>query len=362
MLQKTDIVKPFDPSQIDVDIAVINMGYLLEQLSYGRIDLMPDFQRSGDLWKPYQKSRLIESILLGLPLPSFYFSEYYDEEAGQSKYQVIDGQQRLSALVEFVFDQSLRLTGLQFLKQYEGRTWDELGKVEQMNFKSLKITINTLRKSTPANVKYVIFQRVNTAGIPLTPQEMRWALNQGRATRLLTIMAANHNFRAATCYSVSPKRMDDLDYANRFLAFYLCYEQYSEYTNLDDFLNASLEKVNEMDQFQIDVIADAFSESMRTCVAIFGNDAFRKRYREGDRRRQLSKAVFDTISVNIAKLNTQEKQVLVDRKDEVKQKLMELFWDPKFGQSVSTGTGNVFAVSTRFDMVKQMINDILNHA
>lgn len=362
MLQKTDIVKPFDPSQIDVDISVINMGYLLDQLSYGRIDLMPDFQRSGDLWKPYQKSRLIESILLGLPLPSFYFSEYYDEEEGQSKYQVIDGQQRLTALVEFVYEQSFRLTELQFLKQYEGRTWDELGRVEQMNFKSLKITINTLRKGTPPNVKYVIFQRVNTAGIPLTPQEMRWALNQGKATQLLMIMATNLNFRAATCYSVSPKRMDDLDYANRFLAFYLCYEHYSEYTNLDDFLNASLEIVNEMDKSKIDDIAEAFSESMRTCVAIFGNDAFRKRYRVEDRRRQLSKAVFDTISVNIAKLSDQEKQELVDRKDEMKRKLMELFWNSKFGSSVSTGTSNAFAVSTRFDMVKQLINDILTHA
>ena len=362
MLEKTDIVKPFDPSQIDVEIRVSYMGDILEKLQNGEIDMRPEFQRSSELWKPHQKSRLIESILLGLPLPSFYFSEYYDDKSGMSKYQVIDGLQRLTTIMEFVYERSFRLTGLQFLKNYEGRTWDELSKVEQMNFRALKLSVNILRKGTPDMVKYVIFQRVNTAGVPLTPQEMRWALNQGRATRLLMSMSKNQNFRIATCFRVSQLRMEDLDYANRFLAFYLFYDQYTERTNLDDFMNACLERVNKMDPFQIEFLENLYSDTMRVCTEIFGNDAFRKRYRVEDRRRQLSKAVFDTVSVNIAKLSTDDRQLLIDKRSEVKQSMMELFNTPKFNQSVSTGTSNPLAVVTRFEMIKEMFQYILSHA
>lgn len=362
MLQKTDIEKPFDPSLIDVDISVVNMGYLLDQISYGFIDFRPDFQRASNLWKPVQKSRLIESVLLGLPLPSFYFSEYYDEKVGRSKLQVIDGLQRLCALVDFVFERSLRLTGLQFLKQYEGRRWDELGTVEQMNFRSLKITINTLRKGTPSNVKYVIFQRVNTAGIPLSPQEMRWALNQGPATAMLVDMASHPSFRIATCGGVSRKRMEDLDYANRFAAFYLYMDRYFDYGSLDDFLNAALERINEFDSSRISEVEEAFAISMYTCADIFGNDAFRRRVRPEDRRRRISKALFDALSVNIARLMGEERQQLIVKKEDVKQSLMHLFGHPQFNDAISTGTGNTKSVFVRFMMIDEMIKNILKNA
>ena len=362
MLQKTDIVNPFDPSLIDVDIAVVNMGYLLDILKNGFIELKPDFQRASDLWSLRKKSRLIESILLGLPLPSFYFSEYVESETKTIKYQVIDGQQRLCAIREFFLLKTMHLQELQFLKKYENCGWDDLGIVEQMNFKSLKITINTLRKSTPANVKYVIFQRVNTAGIPLTPQEMRWALNQGIATKLLRRMAQDINFKRATCFSIPSKRMEDLDYANRFIAFYMDLKQYGLYESLDDFLNVNLERVNSMDAMQIQILEDAYSSSMRICREIFGNDAFRKRFHVGDRRRPLSKALFDALSVNVAKLNDAQKSLLVQRKARVKVMLMELCNTPKFLNAISTGTGNVQAVSTRFSMLNEEIKKILEYA
>ena len=69
------ITKPFNPNEIDVDISTVNLGSLIEQLENDEIDLQPDFQRAADVWNNIKKSRLIESILLGLPLPSFYFSE-----------------------------------------------------------------------------------------------------------------------------------------------------------------------------------------------------------------------------------------------------------------------------------------------
>ena len=143
------ITKPFNPNEIDVDIATVNLGSIIEQLENDEIDLKPDFQRSADVWNPIMKSRLIESILLGLPLPSFYFSE----DAITKKLSVIDGLQRLCAIRDFVLkantNEALKLQGLQFLKNFEGKTYLELERPEIKRIKALKISMNTLRKGTP---------------------------------------------------------------------------------------------------------------------------------------------------------------------------------------------------------------------
>ena len=172
------ITKPFNPNDIDVDISTINLGSVIEQLENEEIDLQPDFQRATDVWDNTKKSRLIESILLGLPLPSFYFSE----DSVTKKLSVIDGLQRLCAIRDFILkpkdENPLVLQNLQFLKDFEGKTYLELERPDIRRIKALKITMNILRKTTPNDVKFIIFQRVNTAGEPLTQQEMRHALNQ----------------------------------------------------------------------------------------------------------------------------------------------------------------------------------------
>ena len=116
--------------------------------------------------------------------------------------------------------------------------------------KSLKITKNTLRKNTPQNVKLVIFQRVNTAGVPLTPQEMRNALYQKKATDLLKSMVALESFKAVTGGKIPSKRMADCDFANRFLAFYLYKDKYYGY--LDEFMGETLGEINKMSQIEIE--------------------------------------------------------------------------------------------------------------
>ncbi|KAA6335145.1 hypothetical protein EZS27_016590, partial [termite gut metagenome] len=135
-----NITKSFDPSKIDVDIQTVNLGRLIDMLKEGEIDLNPDFQRSIDLWSPIKKSRLIESILLGLPLPSFYFSE--DKET--RKISVIDGLQRLCALKDFVLKENspLKLSGLQFLTQFEGKTYKEIDRSEIRRINSHRVVLN----------------------------------------------------------------------------------------------------------------------------------------------------------------------------------------------------------------------------
>ena len=181
--EEPQITKPFNPSLIDVDISTVNLFSLINELENNEINLSPDFQRATDVWDDTKKSRLIESILLGLPLPSFYFNE---EEGGMTR-SVIDGVQRLCAIRDFVLGKEtedkkrvfLKLENLQFLKKYEGLCFSDLTRPDVRRIQSMKVTTNTLSYQTPPEVKLIIFQRVNSAGVPLTPQEMRHALNQG---------------------------------------------------------------------------------------------------------------------------------------------------------------------------------------
>lgn len=351
-----EITKPFNPNEIDVYISTVNLGSLIDQLENDEIDLQPDFQRVTDVWDNVKKSRLIESILLGLPLPSFYFSE----DPVSQKLSIIDGLQRICAIRDFVLEKEnpLKLEGLQFLKNFEGFTFSQLARPEVKRIKSLKITMNTLRKGTPLDVKYIIFQRVNTAGVPLTPQEMRHALNQGPAAIFIKELADMESFKKATNYSVESKRMQDRDFVNRFIAFYIGYQDYMG--DLDMFLNDKMGELNKMTSEQRDDIRVSFDKAMKCCYEIFKNDAFRKKYSVTDKRKPISKSVYDTLSVNIAWLSDEEQLMLLKNAEAFKTGMIRLFNDERFNFSISTGTGQKYNVDLRFTMVKSLIKEIIS--
>ena len=351
-----DIHGPFDPNAIDVDISVVNLGSLLEQLEYNEIDLQPEFQRESDVWTQVKKSRLIESVLLGLPLPSFYFSE--DPET--NKLLVVDGLQRLCAFSDFCITKKLKLKGMQFLTGLEGWTYDKLDRTQIRRIKSLKVTLNTLRKNTPQRVKLVIFQRVNTAGVPLTSQEMRNALYQKKATDLLKRMVKLDSFRKATGGKIPSKRMTDCDFANRFVAFYLYRKEYDG--NLDEFMGDALENINRMSQQEIDSIHDTFDRSMTICYRLLGNTAFKR----PDPQKpniflKTNKAIFEVLSVSIAQLSENEQEILVQRKARFQNEIYSLFMNEDFIKSITSGTAKTPQVEYRHTKVQQLIKQVIGY-
>lgn len=370
-LGETTIRVPFNPSDIKMDTQTVNLGSVFEMLEYGEINLKPDFQRSADLWSAIQKSRLIESILLGIPLPSFYFNE---DELGN--YEVIDGLQRLCALKDFIptakerqdkkLDSKLILQGLEFLgEQYEGMSYDDLSREDKRRISGHKITLNIINKTTPKKVKYIIFKRVNTAGLELTTQEMRHALNQGFPADYIASLAIKDEFINVTNNKLRTKRMEDRDFVNRFIAFYLTKDikglKLKYEGELDVFLNSSLEDLNMLkgDTNQIEKITHDFTESMNLSFEIFNKDAFRKPNKPNEQRNPISKSVFDTISVNFAWLDDFQRNDLKNKKSDFQLKLIELFENKKFHNSVSTGTGKKANVETRFTDVYNLIQNII---
>ncbi len=351
------ITKPYDPDKIKVDQQNVNLGFLIEMLDNDEIDLMPDFQRSMDLWDETQKSQLIESLLLGLPLPSFYFST--DDKT--DKWLVVDGLQRLCTFRDFIVEKKLSLTGLEFLSDFEGKTYDELSRENKRKISGSKINFYVIEKQTPSSVKFLIFKRVNTGGLVLTPQEMRHALNQGIPAEFIKKLAEIKEFKTATCNRVRTKRMEDRDFANRFVAFYLLgYEENYE-GELDKFLNDGMERLASIEDSERLKIRKAFRKSMKLSSDIFDNDAFRKRYDiDETRRRPISKAVFDTISVNLAWLSDEQQNTLKRKKKKFRSELIKLFNDDRFHRSITTATGQRSNVRTRFEKIKHLIQEILD--
>ena len=354
-----EIRPPYDPSKIRVDHQNVNLGTIIEMLEFNEIDLMTDFQRKEGLWNNTQKSQLIESILLGLPLPSFYFS--VDELTG--RWSVVDGLQRLSTLNEFIVKRELKLTGLEFLESYIGRTFKDFTREDIRKISGFKINLYLIDRETPHDVKFLIFRRVNSGGLVLSPQEMRHALNQGKPARFVMELACLESFKIATGNKIKPDRQEDRDYVTRFISFYLLGYEDNYGGELNTFMNRGMALLNQKSDQELKEIEIAFSRSMELAYKIFNKTAFRKTLDLSSKKRYpLSKSIFDTVSVNLAWLSCIQQEILLNKGEEVVRKLNYLYkQNDDFYNSVSVGTGKRRNVYIRFTIVKNLFKEILGN-
>jgi Protein of unknown function DUF262 len=352
--EEVSITEPFDPSKIRVETKNTQMDALIKRLKNREIDLAPDFQRKAGIWKDEAQCRLIESMLIKIPLPAFYM-----DASDDNKWLVVDGLQRLTAVRRFVIDQELALTGLEFLVDYNGCKFDDLPRSLQRRIEETDIVVYQIQPGTPHRVKFDIFRRINTGGEPLSAQEIRHALNQGKITKFLTKMANSNEFKRATVGGVSAKRMDDRECVVRFLAF--CSSSVDEYKvdNFDSFLNDAMAAANKMADEELERLGKRFLRTMKAAHKIFTGDAFRKRYSKIAGRHPINKALFEAWSVNLDLLTDEEIEKLIDRKEQLKNLFIEKMNTDDFDKSVSQGTGSVSRVKTRFNTVKTIIEEVL---
>jgi hypothetical protein len=344
----------YNPEKINIVTREPTIEQLLRRIDEQALDLAPDFQRHANVWKPDAKSRLIESILIRIPLPAFYI-----DATDEDKWLVVDGIQRLFALRLFVSDKELKLSGLEYLTNLEGKTYDELEPRYQRRILETQPTVYLIEKGTPPEVKYNIFKRINTGGEPLSPQELRHALNPGKTTKFLNELAEYPEFKRVTNLSKTRKmRMDDREFILGFLAFKLTsYKDYKERTR-DAFLSQALSKANKLSDEELNLLANDFKIAMVAAFEIFGENAFRKMFKKQKKRQPINKSLFEAWSVSISNLS----KVEIKRLQEQKQDLIDKFIfyvdnDEEFFQSISQASEKV---EYRFSIVEKIIQEVLS--
>lgn len=344
--------EPFDPKQVDIVPRTMVISNIVDRLKFGGIDLQPDYQRHGNLWNEKQQSRLIESLIIRIPLPSFYF-----DGDNEDSYVVVDGLQRLFAIKRFMVDKNLKLTGLEYLTEFEDKGYDELPKPIQRRIRENEIMVFLIRKGTPSDVRISIFTRINTGGMVLTPAEIKNSVYRGQAAELLRNLAGTEEFIKATRGKISPNRMEDCEFINRFMAFYLLkIEDYKG--NLEDHLKEAMVILQKAPPKEIDKYKRDFVLSMQRCRNIFGDGAFRKLDKNNQYAR-INKPLYESVSVMFAKMNEVEYKTLLKNKEHWLKCYKELLHNEVFVGYITNGTAKVESVKGRYRLLEEKLRECI---
>lgn len=351
-----EIEEPFDPSLIRVEGRPLTISLLLTRIRQEEINLQPDFQRKAGIWTAAAQSRLIESLLIRIPLPAFYMDGTNDDE-----WLVVDGLQRLTALKNFVLDGSLRLEGLEFLNNLDGKSFAQLPRSFQRRIEETQVTVFVIQEKTPPQVKFNIFKRINTGGLPLSAQEIRHALYPGPASVLLKELSESQDFKSATSNGIRDDRMGDRECILRGLAFMLLTPNSYRAGELDSFLNRAMNGLNALKDSELRQLKAKFLKSLRTAKAIFGKHTFRKLYEDQKARSPLNKAIFEIWVVAISSLSDAEAEDAISKKNLIRERFSQLLTrDSKFNAAVSIGTGDSKKVRYRFSRVSDLLTEVLD--
>lgn len=318
------------------------------------INLAPKFQREK-VWDNKQKSELIESILMGIPLPLMYF---FQDEAGNI--QVVDGKQRLSTLFEYMANDGngFILKDLKILKDLNGKKFKNLEAYQKANIEDYELVVNIIKPPTPDRIKFDIFDRVNRGGTRLNNQQMRNAIYQGKSTELLSKLSKDNWFQKAIDKSISSKFMKDRYIILRAITFRLYNlgvftENYN--SDIDAFLGKSMLFINKMDEEQIIQIKQSFIYSMQNSYKILGKDGFRvSNYKTSDRNTPVNMALFESISYLMS-----HSECKVD-KNRTKKAVLNLMSNAGFINAITTPVDSSAKVHKRFEYMNKILSELKN--
>ena len=346
---------------IKIEQAQYSIFELKRKYDKDRICIDPDFQRNL-VWTNKQKSELIESVIMQIPLPLIYLAENED-----GKLVVVDGRQRLTTFFQFL-DNEFRLKDLKILPQINGMNFNEL---EESHLYSRYVTIiedtqlvvQIIKYPTKDRVRFDIFDRVNRGGTPLNKQEMRNALYQGNATKLLDELSKMKSFKDATGGAISPKHMKDKYVILRALCFYLLWrgnildknKKRMEYrSDMEELLGAGMNLFNKMDLNSIFLLKQLFDRTMTRAYQCLGRDGFRIPS-NGKIRRPISMTLFETLFYYFTCFDKTSVSNL-----EMKKGVVELLQDEEYLRSLQHSVDSSVNVKKRFGKVKEKYKEIIN--
>lgn len=317
------------------------LSVLYDKISKSEI-LIPNYQRKY-VWKQKQASRLIESFLLGLPIPGIFLSK--DQETGNLL--VVDGQQRLKTIESFrngkfpVTDESFFLSGVH--SRWEGKKYTDLESVDRKKFDDAVLRATIIQQINPKDDTsvYHIFERLNTGGTILQNQEIRNCIYQGSLNDLLRELNNNKTWRKLYNTTMPSPRLKDEELILRFFAFVDALDTYQK--PLNEFLSKFMSKSKNADDSMIEQYRESFISTVELIDRDIGLKAFRP-------TRNLNMAAYDSIMFTLYKYQ----KIL---KPNLSKCVDDLFLNEAYMKTVRVGTTDEENIKSRFKLAKQYLTN-----
>ena len=329
----------------------------------GRLILQPDFQRQF-VWDRRKASRLIESALLKVPLPIIYLSEQ-----AEGVEHVIDGQQRLTsffAFIDGVFPDGkpFTLQGLSAFRELEGKSFQQLSEQQQEKITEYNLRTVTLLRQSDDDLKFEIFERLNTGSEPLNDMELRNCIYRGPYMALLRDLAADADFRTLLGFSGSDRRMRDIELVLRFAAFY--HATYLKYQSpMKRFFNHDMKAHQQISDKGAATLRNAFKNALSIVRSLFGKEHAFKRYYGGNEKdtrgrwesKKFNASLYDALMGVFAE---QDKNRVMACLDSLREGIVDLMANDRgFNEAIELSTSSVGAVRRRFDNLRAVVETIL---
>jgi uncharacterized protein with ParB-like and HNH nuclease domain len=330
------------------DSYAMSIGEIISLYEKGEIILNPDFQRYFR-WTDLQKTRLIESILLNIPIPPIFIFQRED-----GVWEIVDGLQRLSTLIQFFSKLPevegverkgrLKLQGTKYLPHLEGYVWESKGKGEvelpgplKLNIKRSKLNLSIILSDSSKNAKFDVFQRLNTGGTYASDQEVRnsvMIMINKSTFDWFKKLSMNPDFLETT--SISDRLVDEqysIELVLRHIA--LVYFNYSQKMELKDYFDEIVEEILEDTDFDYSTIEKKFNETFALLKSLEGENVF-KRFDGQKFKGKFLESAFEAISVGIAE--NMHTYTLPDDESFIKERIRELHGDDVFKRYTGSGS------------------------
>ena len=353
---------PIGRRSVYTDPADAEIDSLFNKFKRGKLIVQPDFQR-GYVWDPKRASRLIESAFLNIPIPIVYISE----EPNNIEY-VIDGQQRLTSFFSFIDGHfpdgnDFKLNGLQVYSELNGKKFSDLDDSLQDAVRYCKLRTVTFKRGSDENLKFEIFERLNTGSVPLNDQELRNCIYRGKFNSLIHDLSRDPDFQYILDLSSPDKRMKDVELVLRFCAFYnATYLNYKP--PMKTFLNKEALTRRNLSDDDERAIRAAFKNACQIIRSMLGKNAFKRFYRGNDRNRngyweskKFNASLYDVLMYTFAR---EDKNTIYQKLDSIREALINVMTEnEEFIQSIELSTSSLQAVTKRFDIWRAALGNIV---
>jgi Protein of unknown function DUF262 len=326
----------------------LSIKSLQEQVEAGTLILADDFQRRR-VWDDIKASRLIESLLIDVPIPVCYLAELED-----GNFSIIDGQQRLTAIYRYLTD-DFELTSLKVRSDLNKLRFSQLGVADRRSIQFRMIRCIVVLKNSDPEIKIDVFDRLNSNSVKLNRQELRNGLYKGDLSNLINKeLSENEIFKKIRRAKDVDKRMNDCEIILRLFAFYFNGDSYTG--NLPNFLDNYLRSGQKLNPENIDRHRSIFLKMIDNVYEVFGANGFR-RYDVNTSTwiDSLNRAIYDIVMLYFAKLSIDEVR---HKKNEILDAFIQLQQDPEFQQAITIYPEKVQSLQTRLDKWQESLQQI----